>query len=176
MQPRPALPSHPSRPSRPPRAIAAFGVLGLIVVVGTAGLLTGCSDDGAVMVSDAPTPVGAEAASCEALIADLPVSLGDDLDRRTVEPPVPTAAAWGSAPAVLTCGAEGAAAGYRPDSMLSVVNDVGWFTEQLDGTVRFSTPTRRPQVVLTLPSDIAAFGPLTALSAAVLEHTTSTTP
>jgi hypothetical protein len=129
-----------------------------------------------VRLSGVPTPTGADAAACEALVAELPTSLGDGLGRRMVEPPVPTAAAWGAAPAVLTCGAAGVAATYRPDAMLAVVNDVGWFTEQLDGSIRYSTPTRLPQVVLTLPADVQAFEPLVALSGPVLAHTSPTTP
>ena len=153
------------------------GAIGLIGLLGTTGPLAGCSDDdGPVEVTGAPSPTGADAASCEALVAALPSSLGDGLDRRTVDPPVPTAAAWGSAPAVLTCGADGVAPTYRPDSMLSVVDDVGWFAEELDDSVRYSTPTRRPQVVLTLPADVPAFEPLVALAEPVLAQTTSTTP
>jgi hypothetical protein len=86
-----------------------------------------------------------------------------------------SAAAFGPAPALLTCGATGAAASYRPDALLSEVDGVGWFVENADGTARYSTPTRTPQVVLTLPDDVQAFEVLVTLAPVVLAHTRSTT-
>jgi hypothetical protein len=159
------------------RVLGTIAVLSTIGVLGAAGLLVGCgSDDGPVRLTGVPTPTAAEAAACEALVAELPVSLGEGLDRRALDPSVPTAAAWGPAPSVLTCGAPGVATTYRADAMLSVVNEVGWFTEALDGSVRYSTPTRRPQVVVTLPDDVQAFEALVALSEPVLAHTSPTAP
>lgn len=137
--------------------------------------LVGCSGPGPVDIAGAPTLTGTELAACTALTADLPDSLGDGLARRELASPLPGAAAFGDPPVVVTCGAEGVAAGYQPDALLSEVDGVGWFAEQLDDRVRYSTPTRRPQVVLTLPADRQAFEVLVALASPVREHTASTT-
>ncbi|WP_420497641.1 DUF3515 family protein [Parafrankia soli] len=162
-----------------PRARAARRVrllpLCIAGLTGLAGPLTACGGPGPVAITGAPAPAGADRASCEALTAALPDSLGDGLDRREVEPPAPTTAAFGSDPVVLTCGASGVAATYRPDSTLSEVDQVAWFTEDVGSQVRYSTPTRTPQVVLTLPADRQAFEVLVALAPAVRAHTRSTT-
>ncbi|MBX6391076.1 MAG: DUF3515 family protein [Frankia sp.] len=142
---------------------------------GLALVAAGCGGGGPVEVTGAPTPTAEAATACRALLDALPDSLGDGLDRREARPADVFAAAYGSRPALLTCGATGVSPSYAPDATLSDVDCVGWFHEELDDdTVRFSTPTRTPQVVLMLPADADAFGALTAIAPAVRAHTTST--
>lgn len=139
--------------------------------------LVGCGGggQGPVRVTGAPAPTGQQRTACDALLASLPPSLGGGLARREVSPAAAPVAAYGSAPAVLTCGASGVARSFRPDATLSVVDGVGWFAEELGDTVRYSTPTRIPQVVLTLPADVQAFEVLVTLAPAVRGHTRPTT-
>ncbi|ABD12962.1 MULTISPECIES: DUF3515 family protein [Frankia] len=156
----------PGRSCRYPVFVASWVLLALV----------GCGGPGSIRLTNVPIPAESVRSSCVDLVHDLPPSLGDDLDRRTLDPPQATAAAYGAAPVVLTCGAPGLPASYRPDAMLSVVDDVGWFAENLGGTtVRYSTPTRQPQVVLTLPADVQAFEVLVSVAPAVRAHSRSTT-
>ncbi len=150
---------------------------GVALAAGCAlALLGGCGGEGPVRLTGVPMPTGAEGAACAALTADLPASLGTGLGRRALDPPTPFGAAWGAAPAILTCGVAGTAAAYRPDAELAVVDEVGWFAERSGDAVHYSTPTRRPQVVLTLPADVQAFDVLVTLAPAVRRHTSPTTP
>lgn len=150
--------------------LCGLGVCGLLGVS-----LASCGGAGPVTIIGAPTPAAPDRAACADLVVALPASLGEGLDRREVEPPVASAAAFGSEPAVLTCGAAGVAAGYQPTSMLSEIDGVGWFSEDLgDQGVRYSTPTRTPQVVLTLPAGRQSFEALVAVAPAIRDHTTVT--
>lgn len=153
---------------RSPSYLAGFVCL-------AAASLTACGGPGPVSITGVPTPAAEEQAACSALTGALPGSLGKGLGRREVEPPVATAAAFGPDPVVLTCGASGVAAGYQPTSLLSEVDGVGWFSEDVGDRIRYSTPTRVPQVVVTLPADRQAFEVLVALAAAVSAHTRATT-
>ncbi|CAO5229268.1 DUF3515 family protein [Frankia sp. AgKG'84/4] len=143
-------------------------------------LTTACGGGpGALKLTNVPVPAPASRAACADLIRALPSSLGGDLDRRELDPPQESAAAYGRTPAVITCGAAGVPASYRPTSDLSVVNDVGWFAETIGAGVRFSTPTRSPHVVLTLPTaalrDLQPFDVLVVVAPAVRGHSVSTT-
>ncbi|OAA20901.1 Protein of unknown function (DUF3515) [Frankia sp. EI5c] len=153
----------------PPLRLRLAGLAGI-----TAGLVSSCGGSGPVTITGVPTPTGGDQTACAAFVAALPDSLGEGLDRRDVSPPVATAAAFGSAPAVVTCGASGVGAAYQRTSVLSEIDDVGWFTEDLGDLMRYSTPTRSPQVVLTLPADRQAFEVLVALGPAVRAHTRPT--
>ncbi len=143
-------------------------------------LMAGCGGPGPVRLTNVPVPAPADRASCAALIRVLPSSLGHGLERRHLDPPQDTAAAYGGGPIVLTCGISGVPASYRPDSMLSEVDGVGWFADKLGETVRYSTPTRSPHVVLTLPgsasSEVQPFDILVSVGPAVRAHSASTTP
>ncbi len=153
-----------------PATIRALVVVGVI-------LLTGCGGSSKpVAVNAPPDPSGADRSACLKLTAALPSSLGTDLARRRIRPASPFVAAWGSPPAVLSCGVPGVAPSYRPDVTLSVVDDVGWFTEDRGNTVRYSTPTRRPQIVVILPASTQAFDVLATLAGPILDATTSTVP
>ncbi|EFC79562.1 DUF3515 family protein [Parafrankia sp. EUN1f] len=150
-----------------------FRLAGPLVVAGA--VFVSCGGPGPVSITGAPTPAVGDRAACAALIAALPDSLGAGMDRREVKPPVANAAAYGAKPdAVLTCGATGVAASYQPTTVLSAIDEVGWFTEALGDRTRYSTPTRTPQVVLTLPADQQAFEVLVALAPSVREHTRPT--
>nr|WP_285901586.1 DUF3515 domain-containing protein [Frankia sp. AiPs1] len=153
--------------------VTAFGTVGCLLVAG-------CGGPGPVRLTNVPVPVPADRASCAALIGVLPSSLGHGLDRRRLDPPRDTAAAYGGGPIVLTCGVSGVPASYRPDSMLSEVDGVGWFAEKLGESVRYSTPTRLPHVVLTLPgsasTEVQPFDILVSVGPAVRAHSASTTP
>jgi len=138
-------------------------------------LTAGCSGgSGPVAVTGAPAPIGAAAASCQALLTALPDSLGKGLNRRDVTPDGVSAAAYGSAAVLVTCGAEGVAPGYQPDSMVSDHDGVKWFQEEADGRARWSTPTRRPQVTLAFPDDLLPFDVIAGVTPAVLAHTRDT--
>ncbi|SBW27741.1 hypothetical protein FDG2_5420 [Candidatus Protofrankia californiensis] len=189
--PGPAGPAWPTRVVGPTRMVGVVGVVGplarrwpgwsipvlaRIMVITVVILLTSCAGSpGPVTVNGAPDPTGAQRSACLELGAALPSSLGSGLERREVRPASPFVTAWGSPPAVLSCGVPGVAPGYRPDVTLSVVDDVGWFTEEHGDTVRYSTPTRRPQVVLLLPASVQAFDVLATLAAPIRDATQSTT-
>ncbi|WP_007516648.1 MULTISPECIES: DUF3515 family protein [Pseudofrankia] len=146
-----------------------------LTVAAAALFAAGCSGgSAAVAVTGAPAPTGETATSCRALLDALPDSLGDGLDRRQVTPQGVSAAAFGSAPVLVTCGAEGVAAGYRPDSVVSEHDGVKWFPEDAAGRSRWSTPTRRPQVTLTFPDDVLPYNVIAAVTPAVLAHTADT--
>ncbi|MBL7497004.1 DUF3515 family protein [Frankia sp. CN7] len=147
----------------------------LVVTLGLAA--AGCGGgSGPVAVSGAPAPAGEAADQCRALLESLPDSLGDGLDRREVTPEGVSAAAYGKGPVLLTCGAEGVAAGYQPDSDLRDNAGVGWFVETAGEQSRWSTPTRRPQVTLTFPAGVQPFEVLQTLAPAILADTVVTVP
>jgi hypothetical protein len=134
------------------------------LVLGTA-LLAGCT--GAVAVPE-PTPDDADRTTCAALVAGLP----DDVEggvRRTVEPGVLTAA-WGDPPITLRCGVA-APPGLTPSSECLEVNGVGWFSEDVEGGVLFTTIGRAAFVEVAVPADYTPpVNPLVDLAAAVDAH------
>ncbi|CAO5164577.1 Secreted protein [Frankia sp. AiPs1] len=142
-------------------------------------LVAACGGPGPVRLTNVPAPVPALRATCASLVRALPTSLGEHLGRRELDPAQPTAAAYGHGPVVITCGVSGLPASYRPDATLSVVDDVGWFAERIGSGLRFSTPTRSPHVVLTLPAatvaDTQPFDVLVSVAPAVRAHSRSTT-
>jgi hypothetical protein len=141
-------------------------------VVAAALTLTGVACSSApVAVTGAPTPTGSAATSCQALLAALPDSLGKGLDRRKVSPPGASAAAWGDGPVLLTCGEARTVPGYQPTSQVIEANKVDWYIDQAGSRSRWSTPTRRPQVILVLPADLQPDQVIGRISAAILAHT-----
>ncbi|WP_322761304.1 DUF3515 family protein [Frankia sp. Cr2] len=165
------------RPAPTTRMTAKISIPAIIraSVIAIVILVTSCAGSpGPVTVTLVPDPAGSERAACVNLVAALPSSLGTGLGRREVRPASPFVAAWGSPPAVLSCGVPGVAASYRPDVTLSVVDDVGWFAEERGASVRYSTPTRRPQVVLILPASLQAFDVLVTLAGPVRDATRAT--
>ncbi|SNQ45734.1 conserved hypothetical protein [Frankia canadensis] len=153
--------------------------MGAVLALAAGVLLAACGGPGPVRLTDVAVPAPSQRASCAALIQALPASLGDGLDRRRLDPPQTSAAAFGRGPVVVSCGAAGVPASYRPDSRLSVIDDVGWFSEKVGDGMRFSTPTRSPHIVLTMPAaaleDAQPFDVLVGVAAAVRAHSRSTT-
>jgi hypothetical protein len=97
----------------------------------------------------------ADRASCEALVADLPKTLGGEL-RRSVDPDGALGAAWGDPAYVLTCGVP-APADYEATAECSDVKGVGWYvTDDQASDLRVDvTPialSRSPYVELLVPS------------------------
>lgn len=147
------------------------------LIVLTALIAGGCgSGPGTLRVGGVAQPTGADRTACVRLADTLPRSLGHHLGHRAISPATTFAAAWGNPPVVLSCGVAGVAASYRPTAALAVVDGVGWFAEQLGGSVRYSTPTRRPQVVVLVPGGVDSFDVLTSLAPAVNADTRPTTP
>jgi hypothetical protein len=67
----------------------------------------------------------ADRATCEALVADLPDTVGGEL-RRSVDPDDALGAAWGDPAYVLTCGVP-EPSDYAPTAECSVIEGVGWY-------------------------------------------------
>jgi hypothetical protein len=129
--------------------------------------VTACSSTGPLTVTGAPTPSAGGAASCRALLAALPGSLGTGLGRRAVSPPGVSAAAWGRGPVLLTCGAKGTAPGYTQSSQVEEIESVDWYPEQTSTGSRWSTPTRQPQVVVLIPADVPPADVLVEIAPAI---------
>ncbi len=86
-------------------------------------MLAACSP-GRVQV-EGPDLSGADRATCQALVDDLPDTLAGEL-RRSVDPDDALGAAWGDPAYVLTCGAR-EPADYEPTAECSVIRGVGWY-------------------------------------------------
>ena len=144
---------------RPGRRLLAGGLA-------LAALLTaGCSRT--VAVPD-PRPSGAAAGVCAALMADLPTTVLDQR-RRRVEPGG-NGAAWGKPAIVLRCGVP-APPGLTSSSECLEVNRVGWFAEEAQGGMIFTTIGRPAFVELSVPERYAPeSGALVDLAATVTAH------
>lgn len=143
---------------------------GGLALVAAVVLLAGC---GKVAVDD-PTPDAATAQVCDGLMGALPGSVLDQA-RRTVEPGV-LSAAWGKPAIVLRCGVP-APPGLTPTSDCLEVNGVGWFAEEAQGGMIFTTIGRPAYVEVSVPTRYApGSGALVDLGAAVAAHDPVTTP
>ncbi len=124
-----------------------------------------------VEVGDVPAPDGQEARECAELTADLPKTIGSDLEKRDVKPDSPLLAAWGKPAVVLRCGV-GTPATYRPGTDLTVVNNIGWFGDDRPDDVVYTAITREPRVALAIPKTHgSSFEVLVDLSDALAKHT-----
>lgn len=108
----------------------------------------------------------ADAATCAALVADLPDTLADE-ERVETEPADAPGAAYGDPAIVVSCGAD-EPADFRETADCLVVNDVGWFVppEQdaaNDADLVLTTGGYRPRLRVDVPADYRPEG-----SAAVL--------
>jgi len=65
-----------------------------------------------------------------------------------------TVATWGDPHIVLRCGVD-KPAGLHPTSPCDVVNDGGWFSEQIDDGWRFTTIGRAGNIEVTVPTSYA---------------------
>ncbi|GAA3750366.1 hypothetical protein HDA32_001017 [Spinactinospora alkalitolerans] len=109
-------------------------------------LLAGCSSD---VEMPAPAPGDQAAESCRALMAGLPDSLYGQ-ERVTVRPDPEFAAAWGSPAIALRCGVQ-RPEGLRPDSQLTVVNDVAWLPQPTDRPTLYTAVGHQAYVEMTIP-------------------------
>ena len=139
--------------------------LPLAYVVICAAVCAGCGV-GAVELSPVELN-GEEREVCDDLLAALPSQvLG--AERRDVTP-YGAGAAWGDPPVALRCGTT-AAQGMGPSVQCQVVDDVGWYAEELEGGYRFTTIGRQTYVEVVVPdadgSETAA-GALVDLAPAV---------
>jgi hypothetical protein len=126
---------------------------------------TGCS--GAVALAE-PRPDTAGRASCTALLDALPDQVLEST-RRPTEPGVLTRA-WGDPPITLRCGVD-PPPGLTPSSECLEVNGVGWFSEDAEGGVLFTTVGRAVFVEVGVPHAYAPeVNPLVDLAAAVSAH------
>jgi hypothetical protein len=108
-------------------------------------------------------------------VAALPEVVADQ-DRRDVSPDDALAGAWGDPAIVLRCGVP-EPPGVRPSSSCFVVNDVGWFAEEQDDVVVFTTIGRSTYVEITVPDDYAPeANALPAVAAAVQQATEDLRP
>ncbi|MES6498701.1 DUF3515 domain-containing protein [Cutibacterium acnes] len=97
-----------------------------------------------------PSPSGPAAARCRAVMADLPQTVAG----ATLNDHDTTVATWGDPHIVLRCGVD-KPAGLQPTSPCDVVNDVGWFSEQIDDGWRFTTIGRAGNIEVTVPTSYA---------------------
>ena len=114
---------------------ALLASLAVALVASGAG---SCTDDVPPRVVDVTPPPTAGAATqrfCSALDEALPGSLGELDRRRTSSAAV---AAWGDPPVVLRCGVPPV---QRPpgDTRRVELAGVGWYPEEVDGAVRWTT-------------------------------------
>ncbi|MDQ3422153.1 MAG: DUF3515 domain-containing protein [Actinomycetota bacterium] len=132
---------------RPPLPRGTAGVLlsRAVAWAVAAAVATGCT--GAVQVQ-APTT---SSQACTALLGSLPDTVAG-AQRRTLEPADAAAAAWGDPPIVLRCGV-GRPPVLNRTSRCDLVDEVGWFTEELRAAFRFTTIGRELRVELTVPFD-----------------------
>jgi len=139
--------------------------VGQVAVLATlATLLAGC----ATVSVEEPTPGPEVAQVCGAVMAALPAEVLDQ-GRRTVEPGV-LSAAWGKPAIVLRCGVD-APPGLRNDSECIEVNDVGWYSEEVENGTIFTTIGRPAFVEVAVPAKFAPeSGALADLSDVVTEH------
>lgn len=107
----------------------------------------------------APTPDASGAAVCAGLATALPGSLAGQT-RRDVTPDAATTAAWGDPPIVLRCGVP-VPADRSPTSLLTTVDGVDWFAEELTAGMLLTTDGREVQVEVAVPD---AYEPATVLS------------
>ena len=128
-------------------------------------LLTACS--GPVALTE-PQPDAADRATCTDLLDTLPDQVLEST-RRPTEPGVLTRA-WGDPPITLRCGVP-APPGLTPSSECLEVNGVGWFHEDAEGGVLFTTAGRAVFVEVGVPHAYAPeVDPLVDRAAAVSAH------
>jgi hypothetical protein len=134
-------------------------------VLAALSLSTACS--GAIALPE-PQPDATDRATCTALLAALPDQVLEST-RRPTKPGVLTTA-WGDPPITLRCGV-GAPPSLTRSSECLEVEGVGWFSEDAEGGVLFTTIGRAAYVEVGVPHDYAPeVNPLVDLAAAVSAH------
>jgi hypothetical protein len=110
-----------------------------------------------------------QAAACRALHAALPDTLLDEPSTE-ITGAREYGAAWGDPAIVLTCGVGAVDLADAPPC--TVVNGIGWVTQQQDDSTVFTADGYRPRVRVVVPDDYAPeAGALTELAALMKEHT-----
>jgi hypothetical protein len=136
--------------------------------------LTGCGP-GAVQVA-VPSPAPEVVAACSKLVGALPDAVLD-AKRRKTEPPSPLTTAYGDPPIEITCGVAPPAGLAQAQSQCFEVNGVGWFAEEVENGVIFTTIGRKVYLEVAVPDKYAPeANALTDVSAAVQAHNTLITP
>ena len=120
----------------------------LAAVLAVALGLSGCAAG-----VDAPNPDPQTAKLCRSLIRDLPSTV-DDQGKREVKPDSGLTAAWGHPAITLACGV-GKPAGMNPGSRCWEVDGVGWYQQERDADIRFTTLGRKALVRVTVPNKYA---------------------
>ncbi|SDT32605.1 Protein of unknown function [Microlunatus soli] len=98
----------------------------------------------------APTPNAATAKTCRSLVSALP-QIVDQQRHREVEPASDFTAAWGHPAITLACGVT-KPAGMNAASKCWEVNGVGWYAEERDSDIRYTTLGRTALVQVTVPN------------------------
>jgi Protein of unknown function (DUF3515) len=136
--------------------------------------LAGCGP-GAVQVA-VPSPAPEVAAACSKLVGALPDAVLD-VKRRKTEPPSPLTTAYGDPPIEITCGVAPPAGLAQAQSQCFEVNGVGWFAEEVENGVIFTTIGRKVYLEVAVPDKYAPeANALTDVSDAVQAHNTLITP
>lgn len=102
---------------------------------------------------EAPHPDQPTASLCRALVKDLP-SRVDDQSRRDVKPDTGLTAAWGHPAITLACGVA-KPTGMNAASRCWEVDGVGWYQDERDSDIRFTTLGRQALVQVTVPNKYA---------------------
>ncbi|MFC7327836.1 DUF3515 domain-containing protein [Marinactinospora rubrisoli] len=123
------------------RRAAAGGALAVLF------LLAGCAA-GEVEVP-APAPQGRAADLCRTLVDQVPGTLFGQ-ERIPVRPESEFVAAWGSPTIALRCGVP-RPEGLRPDSQLTVVNEISWLPQPADRPNLYTAVGREAYVELSIP-------------------------
>jgi len=142
----------------PPRALLIGALSIAVVAVGTVLAIAATRHPPTAPVAIAAVPApGATTPECQALLASLPGSLGNNLPRADTAEPTPAgSAAWrgDGEPVILRCGLDRPAE-FVVGAPIQMVDDVGWFRID-DSDTRRSTwvSVDRPvYIALTLPAD-----------------------
>ena len=137
-------------------------------------VLTSCSP-GTISIDDHDLS-DADRATCEALVDDLPDTIGGEL-RRSVDADGGPGAAWGDPAYVLTCGVP-EPSDYEPTAECSDIKGVGWWVpddelDDLSEDAHAVALSRTPYVEVLVPSRYRTDGidrALADLAPAMKEH------
>ncbi len=153
------------------RVLAAVSLL----LVTVAALVIGAkiaarSDPNAPLALPGVEAPAAESAPCTTLLSALHGTIGDQ-PPRTLDPPVPGAAAWGNPPIVLRCGIP-TPAELSCSSALQVVDGVAWLQLSGSGQTTYLVADRPVRIALTVPdgSGTAAIQDVSAIVAGTTQQ------
>ena len=148
-------------------AVSLLGVAVAALVVGAK--VASRTDPNAPLALPGVEAPAAQSATCTTLLSALHGTVGDQ-PPRTIDPPVPGAAAWGNPPIVLRCGIP-TPAELNCSSALQVVDGVAWLQLSGTGQTTYLVADRPVRIALTVPD-----GSGTAAIQDVSRVLTGTTP